>query len=371
MTPMRKPAAPTYAQLFGDGSGTSSSGPSSFDAVIDSHTSQRVSSSPPPPPQMPPPPPPAAAPQPFPESAVHPALCVPSYAPFARYTMEDLLAQPGREGLDILDPEELIGFRSVSATTKGYYDGAYPNWSNTPNQVKITWFKCFVPTELTKDVWDGLIAYWEHPSSIKKANSCSASRWTQDKGGHLPMLHRTGQKPHAGIRLEVFEKTGVLPFLSELFKMTHATSDRAFVDHASEKLFQVVATRIEERGMQLTHESPDGLPVTLSTEDADRIFEEKGRIVGIGSVNEVARATSSYTSRRDGETSQMKARMDSQLVRLDSLEDLLDVVAVGNPVMQRMLSERRAALGLPVRDPQESDPTRQQPSNLTDYFEDM
>ncbi|WZZ79236.1 hypothetical protein YC2023_099808 [Brassica napus] len=50
--------------------------------------------------------------------------------------------------------------------------------------------------------------------------------------------------------------------------------------------------------------------------------------------------------------------MDSQQVRLDSLEDLLDVMAVGNPVMQRMLSERRAALGMPPRDPQESDPTR-------------
>ncbi|WZY77034.1 hypothetical protein YC2023_023418 [Brassica napus] len=67
----------------------------------------------------------------------------------------------------------------------------------------------------------------------------------------------------------------------------------------------------------------------------------------------------------------MKARMDSQQVRLDSLEDLLDVMAVGNPLMQRMLSDRRAALGLPVRDPQESDPTRQQPSNPTDYFDDM
>ncbi|WZY78132.1 hypothetical protein YC2023_024516 [Brassica napus] len=35
-------------------------------------------------------------------------------------------------------------------------------------------------------------------------------------------------------------------------------------------------------------------------------------------------------------------------------------------VQLRMLSQRRAALGLPVRDPQESDPTRQQPSNPTD-----
>uniref|UniRef100_A0A0D2ZSV6 Uncharacterized protein n=1 Tax=Brassica oleracea var. oleracea TaxID=109376 RepID=A0A0D2ZSV6_BRAOL len=96
--------------------------------------------------------------------------------------------------------------------------------------------------------------------------------------------------------------------------------------------------------------------------------KKKGRIVGICSVNEVAKTNSSYTSRRNEETAQMKARMDSQQVRLDSLEDLLDVMAVGNPVMQIMLSERRAALGLPVRDPQESDPTRQQPSNTTDYF---
>uniref|UniRef100_A0A0D3APL4 Uncharacterized protein n=1 Tax=Brassica oleracea var. oleracea TaxID=109376 RepID=A0A0D3APL4_BRAOL len=85
--------------------------------------------------------------------------------------------------------------------------------------------------------------------------------------------------------------------------------------------------------------------------------KKKRRIVGIGSINEVARTTSSYTSRRDEETAQMKPRVDSQQVRLDSLEDLLDMMAVGNPVMQRILSERRAALGMPPRDPQESDPT--------------
>ena len=56
--------------------------------------------------------------------------------------------------------------------------------------------------------------------------------------------------------------------------MTHATSDRVFVDPASEKLFHAVATRIEEQKTQITQQSPDGLPVTLTTEEADRIFEE-------------------------------------------------------------------------------------------------
>uniref|UniRef100_A0A0D2ZXJ1 Uncharacterized protein n=1 Tax=Brassica oleracea var. oleracea TaxID=109376 RepID=A0A0D2ZXJ1_BRAOL len=107
------------------------------------------------------------------------------------------------------------------------------------------------PTELTTDVWDGLIAYWKLPSSIIKVNSCSASRRTKDKDGHLPMVQRTGQKPHAGVRLEGLEKTGVLPSLSELFKMTHATSDRVFVDPASEKPFHAVAARIEEWETQL------------------------------------------------------------------------------------------------------------------------
>ena len=93
--------------------------------------------------------------------------------------------------------------------------------------------------------------------------------------------------------------------------------------------------------------------------------------MGIGSVNEVTKATSSYALRRDEENSQMRARMDSQQDRLDSLGDLLDVLAVGNPTLQRALNERRVALGMPIRNPEDVDPDRSQSSTATDYFDNM
>ncbi|KAG2335177.1 hypothetical protein Bca52824_006357 [Brassica carinata] len=60
---------------------------------------------------------------------------------------------------------------------------------------------------------------------------------------------------------------------------------------------------------------------------------------------------------------QHSVSMDTQQIRLDSLEDLLDVMAVGNPVMQRALDARRAALGMQQPPPESTggdsgDPTR-------------
>lgn len=101
--------------MFVDGVGTSLSVPSSSsdpEAVPDSQTSQRVYRSLPPfPPQMPPPhmpapPAPEAPPQPAPAAAgVHLDSLVPPSAPYTTYTVEDLLAQHGREILEILNPD--------------------------------------------------------------------------------------------------------------------------------------------------------------------------------------------------------------------------------------------------------------------------
>ena len=102
---------------------SSSSAPSSSipETVPDSQSSQRVSQSPPfgapPVPLYVPPPvprfdaPPAhhdhvpeEAPPPM-AARIHPNLSVPPSAPYAIYTIEDILDQPGREGLPVLDPD--------------------------------------------------------------------------------------------------------------------------------------------------------------------------------------------------------------------------------------------------------------------------
>uniref|UniRef100_A0A0D3CI63 Uncharacterized protein n=1 Tax=Brassica oleracea var. oleracea TaxID=109376 RepID=A0A0D3CI63_BRAOL len=273
-----------YSQMFGEpgtriGTSSSSAPSSSFpETVPDSQSSQRVSQSPPfgapPVPLYVPPlvprfdaPPahhdhvPEEAPPPM-AAGIHPDLQVSPSAPYAMYTINDLLAQLGRGGLPVLDPDRPDG---------------------------TLWLK-------------------------RREN-------------------KAGQ----------------------------------FVDPRSEQIYNDVVARIEDRQTQLTQQSSDGVPVTLSTLEVDQMYQEvvpkkKGRTLEIGSVNDVPRATSSYGQRRADEVTQLCDELNSTrssfTARLTSVEGFLDVIAAGNPQLETMLTAMRTQNPVPEPSHNEEDVQR-------------
>ena len=67
---------------------------------------------------------------------------------------------------------------------------------------------------------------------------------------------------------------GELPSLLQLYERTHKNKTDQFLYARSEQIFNDLVGQVEERQTQLTQEYTDGLPVTLSTIEVDRIYKE-------------------------------------------------------------------------------------------------
>ncbi|KAG2271820.1 hypothetical protein Bca52824_066375, partial [Brassica carinata] len=67
------------------------------------------------------------------------------------------------------------------------------------------------------------------------------------------------------------KETGHLPSLMELYERTHKNKTGVFVDGKFEQIYNDVVAWVEDRQ---TQQSTDGLPVTLSTLEVDKIYEE-------------------------------------------------------------------------------------------------
>ena len=60
----------------------------------------------------------------------------------------------------------------------------------------------------------------------------------------------------------------------QLYERTHKNKAGQFLDGKSEQIFNDLVAQVDDRQTQLTQQSTDGLPVTLSTLEVDKIYEE-------------------------------------------------------------------------------------------------